>query len=102
AYCTTWALVRMRLPAMTVPLAVISVGSLFVHGLAGSGERSVAKIFTIEFSTLLEGIVASADCAAPVVSGSGDGGETLGSAAKPSVVRATTNSARMATTLWRR
>src|SRR5205823_13202535 len=46
----------MRLPLITAPLAVISLGSFFVQGLLGSGRRRVAKIFTTEFSTALEGV----------------------------------------------
>jgi hypothetical protein len=33
AYRTTCALVRMRLPSITTPEAVISVGACLVHGL---------------------------------------------------------------------
>src|SRR5438874_8401062 len=56
AYCTTCALVKMRLPLITAPLAVISVGSLLLQGLVGSGWRRVAKIFTTEFSTAFDGV----------------------------------------------
>jgi hypothetical protein len=52
------------LPLITVPLAVISVGSLLLQGLVGSGWRSVAKIFTTEFSTAFEGVTAGGDKAA--------------------------------------
>src|SRR4029453_6254147 len=48
----------MRLPLMTAPLAVTSLGSFFVQGLLGSGGRRVAKIFTTEFSTAFEGVAA--------------------------------------------
>src|SRR5437667_12752804 len=48
----------MRLPLITVPLAVISLGSFFVQGLLGSGWRRVAKIFTTEFSTAFDGVAA--------------------------------------------
>src|SRR5256886_4529582 len=51
----------MRLPLITVPLAVISLGSFFVQGLLGSGWRRVAKIFTTESSTALEGVAAGGD-----------------------------------------
>src|SRR5207244_5488722 len=51
----------MRLPLITVPLAVISLGSFFVQGLVGSGWRRVAKIFTTEFSTAFEGVAAGGD-----------------------------------------
>src|SRR5437870_12869553 len=51
----------MRLPLITVPLAVISLGSFFVQGLFGSGRRRVAKIFTTEFSTAFEGVAAGGD-----------------------------------------
>jgi hypothetical protein len=51
----------MRLPLITTPLAVISLGSFFVHGLVGSGCRRVAKIFTTEFSTALDGVAAVVD-----------------------------------------
>src|SRR6185312_2092351 len=46
----TCALVRMRLPSMTTPEAVISRGACLVHGRNGAGARTVAKIFTTEFS----------------------------------------------------
>src|SRR5207248_3889036 len=58
AYWTTCALVKIRLPLITAPLAVISLGSFFVQGLLGSGRRRVAKIFTTEFSTAFEGVAA--------------------------------------------
>src|SRR6478736_597547 len=58
AYCTTCELVKMRLPLITTPLAVLPFGSFFVHGLVGSGSRRVAKIFTTEFSTALDGVAA--------------------------------------------
>src|SRR6266487_1618533 len=48
----------MRLPLITAPLAVSSLGSFFVQGLLGSGRRRVAKIFTSEFSTAFEGVAA--------------------------------------------
>src|SRR4029453_18224089 len=69
AYWTTCALVKIRLPLMTAPLAVISVGSFFVHGLVGSGCRRVAKIFTTEFSTALDGVAAGGE--APLSGGEG-------------------------------
>ena len=37
AYRTTWALVRMRLPSITTPEAVTSLGACLVQGLKGSG-----------------------------------------------------------------
>src|SRR5437588_5791069 len=58
AYWTTCALVKMRLPLITAPLAVISLGSFFVQGLLGSGRRKVATIFTTEFSTAFDGVAA--------------------------------------------
>src|SRR4051812_32587092 len=41
----------MRLPSMTTPVPVMSRGACFVQGLKGSGARTLAKIFTTEFST---------------------------------------------------
>jgi len=43
---------------MTTPLAVMSLGSFFVHGLVGSAIRRAAKIFTTEFSTAFDGVAA--------------------------------------------
>src|SRR5438309_4260821 len=51
----------MRLPLITAPLAVMSLGSFFAQGLVGSGWRRVAKIFTTEFSTAFEGVAAGGD-----------------------------------------
>src|ERR1700722_18797028 len=50
AYRTTCALVRMRLPSITTPEAVTSLGACLVQGLKGSGYRMVAKTLTTEFS----------------------------------------------------
>jgi len=70
----------MRLPLITAPLPVISVGSFFVHGLSGSGERMVAKILTTEFSIALEGVVVGEKemLAAASALGGGDTGEVAG------------------------
>src|SRR5260370_29485718 len=50
AYSTTCALVRMRLPSITTPDPVTSLGACLVHGLKGSGYRMVEKTLTTEFS----------------------------------------------------
>src|ERR1700753_2047642 len=50
AYSTACALVKIRLPSITTPEAVASLGACLVHGLKGSGYRMVEKIFTTEFS----------------------------------------------------
>src|ERR1700722_9569627 len=65
AYRTTWALVRMRLPSITTPEPVISVGACLVQGRERSGLRTVENTFTTAFSTfaevLFEGSAGSAD-----------------------------------------
>src|SRR6266516_2789350 len=43
---------------MTTPLPVTSVGGCLVQGLARSGKRTVAKIFTTEFSTVQDRVPA--------------------------------------------
>src|SRR5205085_11657336 len=89
AYCTTCALVKMRLPLITTPLAVISFGSFFAHGLVGSGCRSVANILTTEFSTALDGVAAVVDGALGtdgLASGVGVTGGGLVSAGAPNPV----------------
>ncbi len=48
AYVTTWALVRIRLPSMTTPVPLASLGLCLVQGLVRSGNRIVAVIFTTE------------------------------------------------------
>jgi hypothetical protein len=40
----------MRLPSITTPEAVTSLGACLVQGLNGSGKRMVANTFTTEFS----------------------------------------------------
>src|SRR5438132_693184 len=72
----------MRLPLITAPLAVMSVGSFFVQGLLGSGWRRVAKIFTTEFSTAFDGVAAGDKTTAGegFASGVGVTGGGLGSA----------------------
>src|ERR1700688_4978707 len=50
AYSTTCALVRMRLPSITTPDPVISLGACLAQGLNGSGNRMVEKTLTTEFS----------------------------------------------------
>src|SRR5947207_2579059 len=40
----------MRLPSITMPVPETSTGACFAHGFSGSGRRTVANIFTIEFS----------------------------------------------------
>src|ERR1700692_2844839 len=52
AYSTTCALVRMRLPSITTPDPVISLGACLVQGLKGSGYRNVENTLTTAFSTL--------------------------------------------------
>src|ERR1019366_7912452 len=42
----------MRLPSMTTPEPLISLGACLVHGLKGSGWRMVEKTLTTEFSIL--------------------------------------------------
>src|SRR6266513_4567687 len=71
----TCAFVRMRLPAMTAPLPVISEGDCLLHGFAGSGARSVENTLTTEFSTDFEGVTACELWVPAVASGVG-GGET--------------------------
>src|SRR5215472_6343688 len=44
----------MRLPSMMTPLLVYSTGACLVHGLYGSGYRTVEKTFTTEFSIALD------------------------------------------------
>src|SRR5437763_4245517 len=89
AYWTTCALVKMRLPLITVPLAVISFGSFFVQGLLGSGRRRVAKIFTTEFSTAFEGVAAGDKTGEGFTSGVGVTGGGLGSAGAASAAVST-------------
>src|SRR5882757_11201094 len=62
-YRTTCAFVRMRLPSMITPEAVTSLGACFVHGLNGSGYRSVENTLTTAFSTLV-GTAGVGSCAA--------------------------------------
>src|ERR1700732_462211 len=50
AYSTTCALVRMRLPSITTPDPVASLGACLVQGLKGAGYRMVEKTLTTEFS----------------------------------------------------
>src|SRR3984885_4613028 len=63
AYSTTCALVRMRLPSMTTPDPVTSLGACLVQGLKGSGYRMVEKTLTTEFS-MGEAVSAGWACAA--------------------------------------
>src|SRR6202451_1378862 len=60
----------MRLPSITTPDAVTSLGACLVQGLKGSGERMVEKIFTTEFSSAggwaASPARAAAACAAPM------------------------------------
>jgi hypothetical protein len=49
----------------------MSFGSFFVHGLAGSGIRRAAKIFTTEFSTAFDGVAAGEEPSAGDGFGSG-------------------------------
>src|ERR1700730_17523686 len=51
-YRTTCALVRMRLPSITTPEPVTSLGACLVQGLNGSGYRNVENTLTTAFSTL--------------------------------------------------
>src|SRR2546423_8028685 len=76
----TCAFVRMRLPAMTTPLPLMSEGDCLLHGLAGSGARRVENTLTTEFSTDFEGVTACELWEAPVASGEGDGAGETGSA----------------------
>src|SRR3954468_11997650 len=76
----TCAFVRMRLPGITTPLPVMSDGDCLLHGLAGSGARTVENTLTTVFSTDFEGVIASELWAAAVISGEGDGGGETGSA----------------------
>src|SRR6266513_4532978 len=76
----TCAFVRMRLPAMTAPLPVISEGDCLLHGLVGSGARNVENTLTTEFSTDFEGVTACELWVAAVASVEGDGAGETGSA----------------------
>src|SRR5256885_11414548 len=76
----TCAFVRMRLPAMTTPLPLMSEGDCLLHGLAGSGARRVENTLTTEFSTDFEGVTACELWGAQVASGEGDGAGETGSA----------------------
>ena len=58
----------MRLPSITTPLPVTSLGELFSHGRNISGYRVVEKILTTEFATTSKLVSALAGTAA-VVSG---------------------------------
>src|SRR5437868_280780 len=74
----TCALVRIRLPLMTVPLPVISDGDCLVQGLLGSGARTVENTLTTASSTDFEGVTAS-EAPFPGLA-SGDGAGETGSA----------------------
>src|SRR6266404_3482642 len=50
AYSTTCAFVRIRLPSITTPDPLTSLGACLVQGLKGSGNRMVEKTLTTEFS----------------------------------------------------
>src|SRR6266850_4459184 len=63
AYTTTWALVRMRLPSITTPDPLTSLGACLVQGLKGSGYRMVEKTLTTEFS-MAGGVSAGWACGA--------------------------------------
>src|SRR5271154_3497977 len=59
----------MRLPSITTPEAVASLGACLVQGLNGSGKRMVEKIFTTEFSNAGDwsaSAACGAACAAPM------------------------------------
>src|SRR5271167_986254 len=58
----------MRLPSITTPEAVASLGACLAQGLNGSGRRMVEKIFTTEFSNAGDwsaSAACGAACAAP-------------------------------------
>ena len=46
--CTTWALVRIRLPSITTPVPLASRGLCLAQGRIRSGIRIVAEIFTTD------------------------------------------------------
>src|SRR5438270_11525299 len=53
----------MRLPSITTPEPVASLGACLAQGLKGSGYRNVEKTFTTAFSTLA-GAAGAGLCAA--------------------------------------